>query len=97
MSDNWERHEVKSVKQIMAEHPTLDWSVHDFEVLCDEWVINDAMIHKFGDCYTYRFLNIKDEPIGSYTHRSEEGYYYHESWFVDHKCLNLLPEELFEI
>lgn len=43
------------------------------------WTINSTMKLRFGDGEFYEFRKIEQDS--SYTHMSDDGFYYHESWF----------------
>ena len=65
--------------------------------LTRRWYINKEMKERMGNGIQYKFKKLEDGHIHSnaYTHMSNDGYIYHESWFVDSEPILELDEEDF--
>ena len=56
------------------------------------WLINEEMALKFGSGVYYSFEPISDGHNNQYTHTDrDDGYYYHESWFIEHRDDRMIP------
>lgn len=59
------------------------------------WIINQSMVHRFGNDEYYRYKNDDHRIDRKYTHLGNDGYHYHESWFEDEPILKLDEEDFF--
>jgi hypothetical protein len=80
-----EKHYLKDIEEIMNINPHLKYDPEYRAYISTRnlnWHINDKMLKKFGDGKRYPFWETAGSS-NSYTHKGEDGYFYHSSWFAD--------------
>ena len=89
-----ESYTLKPIEQVLRESD--GWMPHTNGGWRNEWterIINREMLPRFGNEVTYKYSEVEHTK---YTHRGEEGFYYHSSWFEEFdKILKFDDKEFF--
>lgn len=91
------KYKLKSINQLFIEFPKV-WDIFGDDINYPEkgWIINSIMKEKFGNNKSYNFRRIG--KINHYTHSCiDDGFTYHESWFVEKKYDINLEDDLFTL
>ena len=98
-SENYKRMKDKDCKsyklKLIDDIDSCYWrdSQGDFRLNKMGWIVNSAMITRFGDgkYYDFKLYMVMNDK---YTHIGDDGFLYHESWFQAEKWFE---EEDFEL
>ena len=86
---------LKPIEQVLRESD--GWIPHNnggWRNEFSERIINREMLRRFGDEVAHKYRKVTHRK---YTHRAEDGFFYHESWFEEFDAIIKFDDKEFFI